>query len=46
MKVDINKLRKYLSQASKDLGTIDFANDQDIDACVEKVMMIDEEPRF
>ena len=43
MKVDINKLMKYPSQASEDLGAIDFADDQDIDACVEEVMMIDEE---
>ena len=46
MKVDINKLMKYPSQASKDLGAIDFAKDQDIDACIEEVMMIDEEARF
>ena len=42
----INKLMKYLSQASEDLGAIDFADDQDIDACVEEVMMIDEEVRY
>ena len=46
MKVDINKLMKYLSRASKDLGAIDFADDQDTDACVEEVMMIDDEVRF
>ena len=46
MKVDINKLMKYPLRASKDLGGIDFADDQDIDACVEEVMMIDEEARF
>ena len=46
MKVDINKLMKYLSRASKDLGAIDFADDQDIDACIEEVMMIDEEGKF
>ena len=46
MKVDINKLMKYPSRAFKDLGAIDFANDQDIDACVEEVMMIDEEVRY
>ena len=46
VKVDINKLMKYPSQASKDLGAIEFANDQDIDACVEEVMMIDEEARY
>ena len=46
VKVDINKLMKYPSRASEDLGTIDFADDQDIDACVEEVMMIDEKARF
>ena len=46
MKVDINKLMKYPSRASDDLGAIDFADDQDIDARVEEVMMIDEEARF
>ena len=46
MKVDINKLMKYPSRASEDLGAIDFADDQDIDACVEEVMMIDEEATY
>ena len=46
VKVDINKLMKYPSQASEDLGTIDFADNQDIDACVKEVMMIDEEARY
>ena len=46
MKVDINKLMKYHSQAYEDLGAIDFVDDQDIDACVEEVMRIDEEARF
>ena len=46
MKVDISKLMKYPSQASEDLGTIDFVDDQDIDACVEEVMMTDEEARY
>ena len=46
MKVDINKLMKYPSRASEDLGAIDFADYQDIDACVEEVMMIDEEATF
>ena len=44
--VDINKLMKYPSQASEDFGAIDFSDDQDIDACVEEVMMMDEEARF
>ena len=46
VKVDINKLMKYPSRASKDLGAIDFADDQDIDAYVEEVMMIDKEARY
>ena len=46
MKVDINKLMKYPSRACEDLGAIDFTDDQDIDACVEEVMMIDKETRF
>ena len=46
VKVDINKLMKYPSRASEDLGAIDFADDQDIDACVEEEMMIDEEAKF
>ena len=46
VKVDINKLMKYPSRAFEDLGTIDFTDDQDIDTCVEEVMMIDEEARF
>ena len=46
VKVDINKLMKYHSRASEDLGAIDVADDQDIDACVEEVMTIDEEARF
>ena len=46
MKVDINKLMKYPSRASEDLGAIDFADDQDIDACIEEVMMINKEARY
>ena len=46
VKVDINKLMKYPSRASEDLGAIDFADDQDIDECVEEVMMINEEARY
>ena len=46
MKVDINKLMKYPSRAFEDLGTIDFADDHDIDACVEEVITINEEERF
>ena len=46
MKVDINKLMKYPSRASEDLEAIDFTDDQDIDACVEEVMLIDEKARY
>ena len=46
VKVDINKLMKYPSRAFEDLGAIDFADDQDIDTCIEEVMMIDEEAKY
>ena len=46
MKVDINKLMKYPSRAFDDLGAIDFPEDQDIDTCVEEVMMTDEEAKY
>ena len=46
VKVDINKLIKYPSRASEELGTIDFFDDQDIDAYIEEVMMINEEINF
>ena len=46
MKVNIKKLIKYPSQAFQDLGTIDLFDDQDIDACIEEVMMINEEAEF
>ena len=46
MKVNINKLMKYPSQAFKDLGAIDLFDDQDIDACIEEVMTINEESDF
>ena len=46
IKVDINKLMKYPSRASKELGAIDFSDDQDINSYIEEVMMIDEKARF
>ena len=46
MKVGINKLMKYPSLASEELGAINFSDDQDIDSCIEEVMMIDEEARI
>ena len=46
VKVDIKKLMKYRSQASEELGAINFSDDQDTDSCIEEVMMIDKEARF
>ena len=46
MKVNKNKLMKYPSQAFKYLGVIDLFDDRDTDACIEKVMMINEEANF
>ena len=46
MKVDINKLMKYPSCAFEELGIIDFSDDMDIDACIQEVVMIDEEEKF
>ena len=46
MKVNINKLMKYPSQAFKDLGAIDLFDDQDIETCIEEVMTINEEADF
>ena len=34
------------SRASEDLGAIDFVDDQDIDAYIEEVMLIDKEAKF
>ena len=44
--VNINKLMKHPSRASQELGAIDFYDDQDIDACIEEVMIIDEKAKF
>ena len=46
MKVNINKLMKYPSQAFQDLGAIDLFDDQDIETCTKEVMMINEEADF
>ena len=46
MKVNINKLMKYLSQAFKYLGAINLFDDQDIENCIEEVMTINEEAKF
>ena len=44
--VNINKLMKYPSQGFKDLGIINIFYDQDIDACIQEVMTINEEANF
>ena len=46
VKVNINKLMKYPSQAFEDLGAIDLFDDQDIENCIEEVMPINEEANF
>ena len=46
VKVNINKLMKYHSQAFKDLGAIDLFDDKDIETCIEEVMTINEEADF
>ena len=46
MKVNINKLMKYPSQAFEDLGAIDLFDDEDIETCIEEVMTINEEADF
>ena len=42
VKVNINKLMKYPSQAFKDLGAINLFDDQDIETCIEEVMTVNE----
>ena len=46
MKVNINKLMKYPSQAFKDVGAIDLFDDQDIETCIEEVMTVNEGADF
>ena len=46
MKVNINKLMKYPSQAFEDLGAINLFDDQDNETCIEEVMMINEKAEF
>ena len=46
VKVNINKLMKYPSQAFEDLGAIDLFDDQDIDTSIEEVMNMNEEADF
>ncbi|CAB1184535.1 unnamed protein product [Spirodela intermedia] len=46
VKVNINKLMKYPSQAFEDLGAIDLFDDQDIETCIEEVMTVNEGADF
>ena len=46
VKVDINKLMKYPSRASEELGVIDLSYDHDVNVCIEEVMTINEEANF
>ena len=46
VKVNINKLMKYPSQAFEDFGAIDLFADQDIETCIKEVMTINEEAKF
>ena len=46
MKVNINKLMKYPSQAFEDVGAIDLFDDKDIETCIEEVMTVNEGADF
>ena len=46
VKVNINKLMKYSSQAFEDVGAIDLFDDQDIETCIEEVMTVHEGADF
>ena len=46
VKVNINKLMKYPSQAFEDLGAINLFDDQNIDTCIEEVTTINEKADF
>ena len=46
VKVNINKLMKYPSQAFEDLDVIDLFDDQDIQICIEEVMTVNEGADF
>ena len=39
VKVDINEIMMYPSRASEDLGAIDLCDDEDIEACIEEVIV-------
>ena len=44
--VKVNKLMKYPSQAFEDVSAIDLFDDQDIETCIEEVMMVNEGADF
>ena len=46
MKVNINKLMKYPSQAYDDLGAIELFDDKGIETCMEEVMAINKKGNF
>ena len=46
VKVNINKLMKYPSQAFEDLGAIDLFDVRDIETCIEEVMTVNEGADF
>ena len=46
VKVNINKLMKYPSQAFEDVGAIDLFDEQDIETCIEEVMTVNEGADF
>ena len=46
VKVNINKLMKYPSQAFEDVGAIDLFDDQYIETCIEEVMTVNEGANF
>ena len=46
VKVNINKLMKYPSQAFEDVGAIDLFDDQDIETCIKEVMTVNEGADF
>ena len=46
VKVNINKLMKYPSQAFEDVGAIDLFDDQYIETCIEEVMTVNEGADF
>ena len=46
VKVNINKLMKYPSQAFEDVSAIDLFDDQDMETCIEEVMTVNEGADF